>query len=120
MKKQIEAGQADFAVLAKENSQDASAAQGGDLGWAGPGLFASEFEEAMNALAPGQISDPLVSRFGVHLITVKERRSVALSQREIREAIRSILREKKQDEAFVIWAQELRARAYVEMRQPPG
>ena len=120
IKKQIEAGQADFAVLAKENSQDASAAQGGDLGWAGPGLFASEFEEAMNALAPGQISDPVVSRFGVHLITVKERRSVALSQREIREAIRSILREKKQDEAFVIWAQELRARAYVEMRQPPG
>ena len=120
MKKQIEAGQADFAVLAKENSQDASAAQGGDLGWAGPGLFASEFEEAMNALAPGQISDPLVSRFGVHLITVKERRSVALSQREIREAIRSILREKKQDDAFAIWAQELRARAYVEMRQPPG
>ena len=120
MKTQIEAGQADFAVLAKENSQDASAAQGGDLGWAGSGLFVSEFEEAMNALAPGQISDPLVSRFGVHLITVKERRAVALGQREIREAIRAILREKKQDEAFVIWAQALRARAYVEMRQPPG
>ena len=120
MKKLLEAGQADFAVLARENSQDASAAQGGDLGWAGPGLFVPEFEETMSALAPGQISDPLVSRFGVHLITVKERRSVALSQREIREAIRSILREKKQDEAFVIWAQELRSRAYVEMRQPPG
>lgn len=120
MKSQLESGQADFAVLAKENSQDASAPQGGDLGWTSAGSFVPEFEETMNALAPGQISEPLVSRFGVHLITVKERRSVALGQREIREAIRGILREKKQDEAFAIWAQDLRARAYVEMRQPPG
>ncbi|MEO6624499.1 MAG: peptidylprolyl isomerase [Burkholderiaceae bacterium] len=119
MKRQLEAGQADFAALAKENSQDGSAAQGGDLGWTGAGTFVPEFEGTMNALAPGQISEPLVSRFGVHLITVKERRSVPLGQREIREAIRGILREKKQDEAFGVWAQELRARAYVEMRQPP-
>ena len=120
MKRQVEAGQADFATLARENSQDASAPQGGDLGWAGAGAFVPEFEETMNALAPGQISEPLVSRFGVHLITVKERRSVSLTQREIREAVRNILREKKQDEAMGVWARELRARAYVEMRQPPG
>ena len=86
-------GKVDFATLARENSQDASAAQGGDLGWTGQGQFVPEFEEVMNALEPGQISEPLVSRFGVHLITVKQRRTVTLSQREQREAIRALLRE---------------------------
>ena len=116
----ILAGQADFATLARENSQDGSAAQGGELGWASPGQFVPEFEETMSGLAPGQISEPLVSRFGVHLITVKQRRTTQVSQREQREAVRGMLREKKLDEAFVNWAQDLRARAYVEMREPPG
>ena len=120
LRARVLAGQADFATLARENSQDGSAAQGGELGWASPGQFVPEFEEAMNALAPGQISEPVVSRFGVHLITVKQRRNVPLSQREQREAIRGMLREKKMDETFANWAQELRARAYVEMREPPG
>ncbi|MDO9198949.1 peptidylprolyl isomerase [Rhodoferax sp.] len=118
-KKRILAGQADFAALARDNSQDGSAAQGGDLGWANPGMFVPEFEEAMNRLAPGQISDPLVSRFGVHLIQLTERRNVALGPREQREAVRAMLREKKLDDAYATWAQELRARAYVEMREPP-
>lgn len=120
MRARILSGQADFATLAKEHSQDGSAAQGGELGWAAPGQFVPEFEEVMNTLAPGQISDPVVSRFGVHLITVKQRRNVPLSQREQREAIRGLLREKKADEVFTNWAQDLRARAYVEMREPPG
>lgn len=119
-RKRVLAGQADFATLAKENSQDGSAAQGGDLGWTGPRQFVPEFEEAMNALAPGQISEPLVSRFGVHLIKVLERRTVQLSQREQREAIRVMLREKKIDTAYAAWVQDLRARAYVEMREPPA
>ena len=119
LRKRILAGQADFATLAKENSQDGSAARGGDLGWASSGQFVPEFEEAMNALAPGQISEPLVSRFGVHLIKVEERRTVQLSQREQREAIRAMLREKKLDTAYATWVQDLRARAYVEMREPP-
>ncbi len=119
-RKRILAGQADFAALARENSQDGSAAQGGDLGWAGPGQFVPEFEEVMNALAPGEISEPLTSRFGVHLIEVKERRAVPLSQREQRAAVRAMLREKKLDEAYLTWVQDLRARAYVEMREPPG
>ena len=118
-RKRILAGQADFATLAKENSQDGSAARGGDLGWASSGQFVPEFEEAMNALAPGQIGEPLVSRFGVHLIKVEERRTVQLSQREQREAIRAMLREKKLDTAYATWVQDLRARAYVEMREPP-
>ena len=118
-KKRILAGQADFAALARDNSQDGSSAQGGDLGWANPGMFVPEFEEVMNRLAPGQISDPLVSRFGVHLIQLTERRNVALSPRQQREAVRAMLREKKLDDAYATWAQELRGRAYVEMREPP-
>lgn len=120
MRTRILAGQADFATLARDNSQDGSAAQGGELGWTAAGQFVPEFEQVLNALEPGQISEPLVSRFGVHLITVKQRRVVPLSQREQREAVRNLLREKKLDDAFAVWAQDLRARAYVEMRDPPG
>ena len=118
-KKRIVAGKADFAALARESSQDGSAAQGGDLGWANPGMFVPEFEEVMNRLTPSQVSDPLVSRFGVHLIQLMERRKAALSPREQRETVRALLREKKLDEAYVTWAQDLRGRAYVEMREPP-
>ena len=118
-KKRIVAGQADFAVLARDNSQDSSAAQGGDLGWASPGMFVPEFEDVMNKLAPSQISDPLVSRFGVHLIQLIERRNTTLSPREQRETVRAMLREKKLDETYATWAQDLRGRAYVEMREPP-
>jgi peptidyl-prolyl cis-trans isomerase SurA len=119
-KKRVEAGQADFAQLAREYSQDASAANGGDLGWAGPGLFVPEFEEALNRLAPGQIADPVVTRFGVHLIQLLERRQATLTQREQRDIARNLLREKKLDEAYVQWAQEVRGRAYVELREPPS
>lgn len=118
-KKRIEAGQADFAQLAKDNSQDASARNGGDLGWANPGLFVPEFEDTLNALSPGQLSEPLVSRFGVHLIQLLERREASLSQREQRDLARGVLREKKLDEAYASWAQDVRGRAYVEYREPP-
>jgi peptidyl-prolyl cis-trans isomerase SurA len=118
-KKRVEAGQADFAQLAREHSQDASARNGGDLGWASPGLFVPEFEETMNSLAPGKISDPVVSRFGVHLIQLMERRQATLSAREQREVARNMLREKKLDEYYNQWAQEVRGRAYVEFREPP-
>lgn len=118
-KQRIQAGQADFAALARENSQDGSAKEGGDLGWANPGMFVPEFEKVMNALGPNQVSDPLVSRFGVHLIQVLERREAPLSEREQREMVREQLREKKQAEAYAVWAQELRGRAYVELRELP-
>jgi len=118
-KKRIDAGQADFAALARESSQDGSAAKGGELGWASPGQFVPEFEDVMNALAPGQISDPFQSRFGVHLLQLQERRNAELNPRELREAVRSVVREKKLDEAYVLWAQDVRAKAYVEMREPP-
>lgn len=118
-RRRVVAGQADFAVLARENSQDGSAAQGGDLGWANPGMFVPEFEEVMNRLVPAQISDPLVSRFGLHLIQLMERRTATLSPREQRETVRAMLREKKLDESYATWAQDLRGRAYVEMRESP-
>ncbi|MGE0496567.1 MAG: peptidylprolyl isomerase [Ramlibacter sp.] len=118
-RKRIEAGTADFAQLARENSQDASARNGGDLGWANPGLFVPEFEDALADLKPGQISQPIVSRFGVHLIQLLERRQTTLSQREQREIARNLVREKKLDEAYANWAQEVRGRAYVELREPP-
>lgn len=118
-KKQVVSGKADFATLARENSQDGSAAKGGDLGWASPGMFVPEFEAVMNRLSPGEVSDPLVSRFGVHLIQLMERRKAALSPAEQRDAVRAVLRERKLGEAFIIWAQDLRGRAYVELREPP-
>ena len=118
-KRRVEARQADFAQLAREHSQDGSAAQGGDLGWASPGQFVPEFEQVMASLAPGQIAPPLVSRFGLHLIQVMERRTSTLSVRDQQEVVRNQLRQKKLEEAFIVWAQEVRGRAYVEKREPP-
>ena len=119
-KRRLQAGTADFAGLARDNSQDGSAKDGGDLGWTRAGQFVPEFEEMVNRLQPGQISDPVVSRFGVHLIEVTGRREAALTPAEQREAARAALREKRMDEAYETWAQEVRARAYVEFRQPPA
>jgi peptidyl-prolyl cis-trans isomerase SurA len=119
LRKRVESGQADFAQLARESSQDASGPNGGDLGWSSPGMYVPEFEEALNSLAPRQVSQPVVSRFGVHLIQVLERRQAKLSEREQREVARNALREKKLDEEYLQWAQEVRGRAYVEMREPP-
>ncbi|MEO0002807.1 MAG: hypothetical protein RLZZ22_499 [Pseudomonadota bacterium] len=112
-------GSARFEELARQYSQDGSASAGGELGWANPGMFVPEFEQAMSRLAPGQLSEPLVSRFGVHLIQVEERRQVPLSAREQREWVRNLLREQKAAEAYETWTRELRARAYIEYREPP-
>lgn len=118
LRQDIVAGKADFAEMAKRLSQDGSAAQGGDLGWASPGMFVPEFEQTMNRLRPGQVAEPLVSRFGVHLIEVTDRRNAPMSDAEQRSLARNALREKKLDEAYVAWAEDVRGRAYVEMREP--
>ncbi len=118
-RRRVLAGQADFAALAREHSQDGSAKEGGDLGWANPGRYVPEFEQAMDALQPGQMSEPLASRFGVHLIQLLERRETKLTPRELRDMARTAVREKKLDEAYATWAQDLRGRAYVEYREPP-
>lgn len=115
----VEAGQSTFEELARQYSEDGSAAAGGDLGWASPGTMVPEFEEAMNALPVGGLSRPVTSRFGVHLIQVQERRQVELETRQVREQARNALREQKFEEAYVDWARDLRGRAYIELREPP-
>ncbi|WP_236580517.1 peptidylprolyl isomerase [Rubrivivax sp. A210] len=118
-KRQIEDGSKTFEDIARQYSEDGSAAGGGDLGWASPGMMVPEFEAAMNELAIGGLSAPLVSRFGVHLIQVLERREAALEPKQLREQARNVLREQKFDQAYADWAKELRSRAYVELREPP-
>ena len=118
-RRRILAGQADFAALAREHSKDGSAKDGGDLGWATPGRYVPEFEQALESLKPGDISEPLVSRFGVHLIQLQERAEVELTAPEQRAMARDTLREQKTEEAYANWVRELRARAYVEYRDAP-
>jgi len=118
-RQRILGGKADFQKLAREYSQDGSAQQGGDLGWVSQGTFVPEFEEAMNRLNEGEISNPVVSRFGVHLIQLAERRRVDLSPQELRQMVGNQLRETKYAEAYAVWARDVRERAYVEMRDPP-
>lgn len=116
---QILAGKARFEDLAREYSEDGSAAAGGDLGWTSPGSFVPEFESAMNALPKGGISQPVVSRFGVHLIQVLDRRDVQVSPEQLRSQARAVLSERKYNDAYTAWLDELRSHAFIEMREPP-
>jgi peptidyl-prolyl cis-trans isomerase SurA len=116
----VASGEARFEDLARQFSEDGSASAGGDLGWAQPGMMVPEFEQAMNTLGPGELSQPVTSRFGVHLIQVLERRQADVDPRQVREQARNVLREQRFEEAYVDWVRDLRARAYIEMREPPG
>ena len=107
---------ADFAELARVHSEDASASKGGDLGWLSPGDTVPEFERAMDTLKPGEISEPVRSPFGWHLIQVLERRNQDMSQERVRLMARQALRARKSDEAYQEWVRQLRDRAYVDMR----
>jgi peptidyl-prolyl cis-trans isomerase SurA len=118
-KREILAGTKTFEQLARANSEDASAQQGGDLGWASPGSFVPEFEQAVDALPVGGISDPVTTRFGLHLVQVVDRRKVTLDNRQLREQARNILREQKFEQAFAEWLRDLRSRSYIELRDPP-
>ena len=106
----------DFAELARLFSQDGSAAKGGDLGWIYPGDTVPEFERAMNGLSINEISQPVQSPFGFHLIQVLERRTQDVSDERKRMAARQALRERKLDEAYQDWLRQIRDRAYVEYR----
>jgi len=114
------AGTARFEDLAREFSQDGSAPAGGDLGWANPGQFVPEFEQVLNRLAPTEVSQPLRSRFGLHLIEVLQRRDIETSATEQRNWVRSRLREQRSEQAYDEWARELRTRAFVELRLHGG
>ena len=107
---------ADFAELARLYSQDGSAAKGGDLGWIYPGDTVPEFERVMNRLAIKEVSEPVQSPFGYHLIEVLERRTQDVSDERKQAAAKQALRERKLDEAYQDWLRQIRDRAYVEYR----
>lgn len=108
---------ADFSETARSHSEDiGSAANGGDLGWMNPGQTVPDFEKAMNALKPGELSAPVKSSYGVHLIQVQERRERDVSQeREIANA-RNQLHSRKADERYEQWLRQMRDEAFVEYR----
>jgi peptidyl-prolyl cis-trans isomerase SurA len=114
--RRIQAG-ADFAELARANSDDpGSAARGGLLGWVGPGELVDVFEETMNGLRIGEMSEPVLSEFGWHIIEVLERRELDASREVIRARAREILRNRKSEDELARWLRQLRDAAYVEYR----
>jgi len=102
--------------LARLHSDDGSASKGGDLGWINPGDTVPEFEKAMNELKPGEISQPVQTPFGWHLIQVLERREQDVTQERQKLQARQALRERKAEEAFQDWVRQIRDSAYVELR----
>lgn len=117
IRKRLTVDKEDFATLARLHSVDGSATRGGDLGWLHPGDTVPAFEEAMNKLQPGEISQPIKTQYGYHIIQVIDRRQEAMDAERMRYMARQILRQRKLAEATVNWQRELRDRAYVEIRR---
>jgi peptidyl-prolyl cis-trans isomerase SurA len=115
LKERLDNG-ASFAELARLHSDDGSASKGGDLGWVNPGDTVPEFEKAMDALKPGEISGPVQTPFGWHLIEVLGRRTQDVTQERQKLAARNAIRERKADEAYQDWVRQIRDSAYVELR----
>jgi peptidyl-prolyl cis-trans isomerase SurA len=115
LKDRLDAG-AKFEDLARLNSEDASSAKGGDLGWISPGDAVPAFEEALNKLAVNQVSAPVRTPFGWHLIEVLERRKQDVTADRARLQAQLAIRQRKSDEAFQDWVRQMRDRAYVEVR----
>ena len=105
----------DFATIAAVTSQDTgSAVQGGDLGWAGPGVFVGEFEKSLDSLNENEISAPFKSQFGWHIVQLLGRRTQDVSEETRRNKAYAALRESRAEEAIELWIRELRANAYIE------
>ena len=112
---QVRAKTADFAELAKKYSEDGSAPNGGNLGWMGPGDLVPEFEQAMNRLQIGEVSNPVKTEFGWHLIQVLERREAQLTVEKQRQFARAAIRERKFEQAYQDWLREIRDTATVKI-----
>jgi peptidyl-prolyl cis-trans isomerase SurA len=108
-----------FEDLAKRYSEDVSAPQGGDLGWLTPGETVPAFEQAMNTLQPGEISEPVRSQFGWHLIRVEERRNKNMEEEFKRMQARQVLFQRRVEPAFEDWLNRLRGEAYIDNRLDP-
>jgi peptidyl-prolyl cis-trans isomerase SurA len=114
LRARIEQGE-DFANLARAHSEDTgSANRGGDLGWAAPGQFVPEFEKTMNALKPGELSQPVQSAFGLHLIQVMERRTQDVTEERLRTQARNQLHARKAEERYQQWLRQMRDEAFVQ------
>lgn len=112
-------GGEDFAQLARSHSKDkVSASKGGDLDWVAPGDLVPQFEEAMNQLKPREISQPVETRYGWHIIQVLERRDHDSTDEFKRNKARELIRKRKTDEELSLWLRRLRDEAYVEYRSP--
>jgi len=118
-RQQIATGAKTFEEIARQYSEDGSAQSGGDLGWASPGSFVPEFEEAMDKLPISGLSGPVRSRFGVHLIQVLDRRDTTVDPKALREQATNALKEKKFEPAYAEWVADLRAKAFIEYRDAP-
>jgi len=116
MKGRVEAGQIEFGSLARLHSVDPSGSRGGDLGWLYAGDTVPEFEKSMDALKINEVSAPVRSPFGWHLIQVLERRIEQASSERARLQARQALRDRKADEAYQDWMRQLRDKTYVEYR----
>lgn len=117
IRERIEQGGAKFEDLARQYSEDiGSASKGGELNWTNPGDTVPEFERAMNALKPGELSPIAQSPFGWHIIQVLERREQDVTQERQRLLARKAIRDRKSDEAFEDWVRQVRDQAYVELR----
>ena len=112
---QVRAKTADFGELAKKYSEDGSAANGGELGWMGPGDLVPDFEQAMNRLQIGEVSNPVKTEFGWHLIQVLQRREGQLTVEKQRQFARAAIRERKFDQAYQEWLRELRDNATIKI-----
>lgn len=117
IRKRLVENKEDFATLARLHSVDGSATRGGDLGWVHPGDTVPAFEEAMNNLKPGEVSRPIKTQYGYHIIQVLDRRQEAVDAERMRYMARQVLRQRKLAEATANWQRELRDRAYVEIRR---
>lgn len=116
LRERIVSGRADFAEMARVHSGDATAARGGELDWVYPGDTVPDFERAYQELKVGEVSQPVRTPFGYHLIQVLERRSADMSPERRRLQARQALRERKADEAYQEWLRQLRDQIYVELR----
>jgi peptidyl-prolyl cis-trans isomerase SurA len=117
IRKRIVEGGEDFGAIAAVTSVDpGSAAQGGDLGWAGPGTFVPEFEKTLDGLQENEISQPFKSQFGWHVVQLLGRRVHDITQDKLRQQVFAQLRDSKAEEETELWLRRLRDEAFVEYR----